>query len=183
MRVESGYSTGYSQRNVKEHAEFIAQSLNFMIPKLDADSVVVHGNSGVSAGFATLMLTKFNLCLLRKDGDNSHGSPLEGPSGHKLNRYVILDDCIDTGKTMDRIYTKLNNLYAQLDKRDKGSPPECVGILLYGVGDMDEFQFCDGHAVPVVSAHGPIAEEAINRFNGVYLHTSHYRGDHHGTSV
>lgn len=149
MILSSGYATQYKLAEVRERAEYAASAINDMMAETGATSVVVHGNSGVSCGFAALMLSAvdFNIVLLRKDNDNSHGSPIEGPQGHRLGPYIILDDFVATGATMNRIRSKIATLHQQYGYRNAQSP-ECVGIVLYGYTISDRFKFDDGHVVP-----------------------------------
>ena len=152
MILSSGYATGYTLRRVEERASFAAKAIEELRSQTGSTSVVVHGNSGVSCGFAALMLTEeedFNLVLLRKDNDNSHGAPIEGPDGHRLGKYLILDDLVDTGATLSRIRNKIATLHAQ--RRLDTEAPECVGVVLYGYYPNASFKFSDGHAVPVMS--------------------------------
>lgn len=144
LLMASGYATGYSQKRVRERAKYAAQAIKKMLSETGANSVVVHGNSGVSCGFAALMYANFNLVLLRKDNDNSHGSPIEGPDGHLLGRYIILDDFIASGKTMNTIRNKITSLAHQAECE----APVCVGAVLYGYGG-DRFHFEDTYTIPV----------------------------------
>lgn len=147
MKVYEGYSTTYDQEAVRVRAKFAAKAIKELMAETGADCVVVHGNSGVSCGFAALMYADFPLILLRKDKDNSHGAPMEGPSGHNVLRYLILDDFVSTGTTMNRIKAKIVTLAEQ---NAGGFPtPECVGIVLYGHHMGDSFSFDDGQHVPV----------------------------------
>ena len=152
MILDKGYATGYTMKRVEERAKFAAEAIEELRERTGSTSVVVHGNSGVSCGFAALMVTKeedFNLVLLRKDNDNSHGSPIEGPSGHRLQKYLILDDFVSSGATLNRIRDKIDTLHGQVSW---SSPrPECVGVVLYGYHRGDAFSFKDGHRVPVLS--------------------------------
>ena len=149
MILSSGYATKYKLSEVRERAEYAASAISDMMAETGATSVVVCGNSGVSCGFAALMLSAvdFNIVLLRKDNDNSHGSPIEGPEGHRLDRYIILDDFVATGTTMNRVRYKISTLHKQYGPRNAPSP-ECVGIVLYGYTTGDRFKFYDGHIVP-----------------------------------
>ena len=149
MILSGGYATRYRMAAVRKCAEYAARAINKMMAETGATSVVVHGNSGVSCGFAALMLSAvdFNIVLLRKDNDNSHGSPIEGQQGHRLGRYIILDDFVATGATMNRIRGKIATLHQQYGYRNAQSP-ECVGIVLYGYTVSDRFKFSDGHIVP-----------------------------------
>lgn len=149
MILSSGYATRYKLSEVRERAEYAASGISDMVAETGATSVVVHGNSGVSCGFAALMLSAvdFNIVLLRKDNDNSHGGPIEGPQGHRLGRYIILDDFVSTGLTMNRIRSKIATLHQQDDMQDDAAP-ECVGIVLYGYHSSNSFKFSDGYIVP-----------------------------------
>ena len=151
MILANGYATGYSAARVRVRAEFAAKAITSLSRSTGATAVVVHGNSGVSCGFAALVVTDtpFNLVLLRKDNDNSHGAPIEGPEGHRLDKYLILDDFVSSGATMNRIRDKIDILQGQVPW---SSPrPECVGIVLYGYHCTDSFKFNDGYTVPVLS--------------------------------
>lgn len=152
MIVYDGYATGYSQDKVRQKAKFAAAAIASMAQAVNADCVIVHGNSGVSCGFAALMYHNFNLVLLRKDNDNSHGSPLEGPQGHRIQRYLILDDFISSGETVRRVRRKVTEL--SLQRSDGMDLPECVGIVLYGGYRPEAFTFEDGHSVPVRANNG-----------------------------
>ena len=148
MILSGGYATRYRMGAVRKRAEYAARAINKLMAETGATSVVVHGNSGVSCGFAALMLSDvdFNIVLLRKDNDNSHGSPIEGPEGHFLEHYLILDDFVSTGATMNRIRNKITMLHKQADPFE--AAPECVGIVLYGHHSGSSFTFGCGHTVP-----------------------------------
>ena len=151
MVLSEGYATGYTWERVEARAHFAASAIAELRERTGSTSVVVHGNSGVSCGFAALMLATedFNLVLLRKDNDNSHGSPIEGPDGHRLDKYLILDDFVSSGATLNRIRDKINTLQEQVSW---SSPkPECVGIVLYGYHRTCAFSFRDDYTVPVIS--------------------------------
>ncbi len=150
MILDKGYATGYSTDRVRRRAEFAAKAITALSRSTGATAVVVHGNSGVSCGFAALMVTDtpFNLVLVRKDNDSSHGAPIEGPDGHLLGEYLILDDFVSTGATLNRIRDKIDTLHGQLSW---SSPrPECVGVVLYGHHSTRSFKFNGGYSVPVL---------------------------------
>lgn len=126
MRVFEGYSSGYVQFRVQMYAERSAWAIDRLMQETGATSIVVHGNSGVSVGFAALMLHDFPLVLVRKDNDNSHGSPIEGPDGHDMKSYLVLDDFVSTGRTVDRIIQKVNSL-----SYNDPNPPVCLGVIEY----------------------------------------------------
>ena len=151
--LSSGYATRYAAEEVRMRARWAAAAIGKMMAETGATSVVVHGNSGVSCGFAALMLSDldFNIVLLRKDNDNSHGAPIEGPDDHRLGRYLILDDFVSSGKTMNRIRDKIGSLSVQRWYYEPGEEmPECVGVVLYGHCNRTNFKFADGYTVPAV---------------------------------
>ena len=154
MILSSGYATRYSAEEVRLRAAWAAGAIGKMMAETGATSVVVHGNSGVSCGFAALMLSPhldFNIVLLRKDNDNSHGSPIEGPDNHRLGSYLILDDFVSSGRTLNRIRDKIGLLSLQLGQYGRGKKkPECVGAVLYGHHTSTTFKFADGYTVPAV---------------------------------
>lgn len=124
----SGYATGYDQKSVKACATCAAEGIARAKAEHGDDiAVIVRGNSGVSCAFAALMQENFNLCLLRKRCDNSHGSPLEGPDGFSFEKYIILDDFISTGDTVDGIIEDLD----VLSEAKGATRPKCVGLVLY----------------------------------------------------
>ena len=154
MILGNGYATGYSADRVRLRAEFAAKAITSLSRSTGATSVVVHGNSGVSCGFAALMVTDtpFNLVLLRKDNDNSHGAPIEGPEGHRLKRYLILDDFASSGNTLNRIRDKIATLHEQRRIYDLDEDkPECVGVVFYGHHVSQHFTFADGYTVPAIA--------------------------------
>ena len=153
MILSSGYATGYAAEEVRKRALWAADAIDKMMAETGATSLVVHGNSGVSCGFAALMLSAldFNIVLLRKDNDNSHGAPIEGPAGHHLRGYLILDDFVSSGTTLNRIRRKIGSLSLQRGQYGSdGETPECVGIVLYGYHTGANFKFADGYTVPAV---------------------------------
>lgn len=130
MEFDNGYATGYSARRVRWFAKRIAERLE----ELGAVSVVVRGNSGVSAGFAALVHHDFDLFLARKPGESSHGAPIEGPANRQMRGYYILDEFTSSGATIRGIIRDVN-----LAHRERGyEPPPCLGILLYKRGPETE---------------------------------------------
>jgi len=166
MIGDAGYNHLYDPAKVRKYAKYTLARLVELRKKLGDFDVVVHGNSGVSIGFAALALSdatdSFNLCLLRKDNDNSHGAPFEGPANRNVQRYIILDDFVSSGSTVRRIVSKLEELAGL---RCQGYV-ECVGVLQYtrsrkrpactleGVADRDivEIVYAGARAIPCYGA-------------------------------
>lgn len=82
-----------------------------------ADGIVGCGVSGtVPASIISYMMNK-KLCIVRKVGESTH-SPFNR-EGDLPNRYVIIDDLVDSGETITRILAAMSE------------PKNCVALLLY----------------------------------------------------
>lgn len=126
MRFSEGYASKYKRRTTLNKAQRLIDVIKAAQGR-GVKSFVVHGNSGVSVAFAALALHDFDLFLVRKDNDNSHGSPIEGPSGVDMQDYMILDDQVSSGETVRRIIRKI----VQLHRASGYKPPVCLGVGLY----------------------------------------------------
>lgn len=127
LSVSPGYASKYAAPIVRQYARIAAANIKRRMRETGADTIVVQGTSGVSVGFAALMSHGFPLVMVRKPEENSHGSPVEGPREHRVKRYIILDDFVDTGETVRRIAAKLN----LLADNSGVVRPECVGVICY----------------------------------------------------
>jgi len=93
------------------------------------DVMVCRGLSGSSVAFALSYLTGIPVIYVRKPGATTHGTPIE--VDHKINfsanhpiRYLIVDDLISSGDTMQSIYNDMNNHIGE-------NKILCVGIFLH----------------------------------------------------
>jgi len=81
------------------------------------DVIVVTGLSGTVPGAICAHLHGKQLVVVRKDDDITHGVRTEGKKYFVPGTpYIILDDFIANGRTMDRLYTKLRELEHDLPK-------------------------------------------------------------------
>lgn len=85
-------------------------------------SIVVTGLSGIIPGAIVAHHYKKHLVVLRKGGESSHGNLWEGHAGWSKKPFILLDDFISSGTTIERLLEKTKNV----TNRD----PEFV--LLYG---------------------------------------------------
>lgn len=104
MKLYSSYSTAMYDHSALQN---VVQDLVLAIPHylevLNADTIVVQGKSGMSMAFATLATIDFPLMVVRKKGENSHGSTIEGTSEHIAKRILVLDDFVSSGSTIRMI--------------------------------------------------------------------------------
>lgn len=143
MRITSaGYSAGFNQEKLRIQASKVGRLLRSAFVEFGTNVVVVSGNSGVSMGYAVLAMCQgldMQLVLVRKANDGSHGSMIEGPRGLEIQRYIFLDDLIDSGATVRRV----NNAVLQQHEKQMGwgheyiagpasyQGPEMVAAVMY----------------------------------------------------
>lgn len=126
MRVYESYSL-YEPNIVRRNARKIARLLRKVQKKHQFDAVIVTGKSGISMAYAAMIYEDFNLVVVRKAGESSHGDRIEGNSyGGEIKRYVILDDLTETGATVRNIQHQLNE-YCESNY----AIPELVALILY----------------------------------------------------
>jgi len=80
------------------------------------DTIVFRGFSGAIVGPAVALRLGKSWALVRKVGDSSHS--LRAVEGYILGKYVIIDDFIDTGETVNKIISTFSNGL-------------CAGVYLY----------------------------------------------------
>ncbi len=94
---------------------------------IEFDTLVFRGFSGALVGPTVAHAMGKPFALIRKPGDSTHSD--NSIEGHIEGQYLILDDFIDSGETINSMV----NLY----------PLRCVGVYLYDfrwLAAMDEVQ-------------------------------------------
>ena len=132
--------------------------------KVKFDMIVGQGNSGVLGGVLLSVKMKKPMVIVRKKTEKTHGSLIERPDNFGSHtrgkyfqdcRYIIVDDGIDTGKTI----TRINDTIRKVCKDNTWTPPECVGVILYdqrsisGETDIDRIHDAKGWDFPVYDVH------------------------------
>jgi orotate phosphoribosyltransferase-like protein len=128
------------------------------------DMIVGQGNSGVLGGVLLSVEMKKPMVIVRKKSEKTHGSLIEHSNVMESHtkgkvfqecRYIIVDDGIDTGKTI----TRINDTIRKYCKENSWTPPECVGVILYdqraisGDTDIDGVHTDKGWDFPVYDVH------------------------------
>ena len=155
MKLSCGYNHFYAPERVASMAKATAYAIADIMEKHGIHTVVVHGNSGVSMGFAAMMYAHanfpatewFDLVLVRKDNDNSHGDAIEGTS--ELGDFIILDDFVASGNTIRRIMDKTALLCAQR----LCDTPKCHGVLVYSTDACGSVWLNNGQSLPIWSSY------------------------------
>lgn len=98
------------------------------VSKLNFDSIAYAGHSGALVAIPMAIALKKHLVIIRKPHEMSHGSVVEKTNAAR--NCLIVDDFIETGKTIKRIKKHLIS-----------NEIKPVAILLYGsCTDRKEFQ-------------------------------------------
>jgi len=81
------------------------------------DSIAISGWSGALFGIPLAIKLNKRIIIVRKDG-SFHGNRVEGKN---TKRFIIVDDLIDTGETVRRIYKGVKCVWPS---------SKCIGIFL-----------------------------------------------------
>ena len=119
------FNTSRFHELIDRTAEFINTLVRCRRKAIKPQAIAVTGLSGIAAGGAISYLTGLPLCVVRKPRDNAHSG--YGVEGRLANRYLILDDFVSTGKTLNRIAKQIKKVSSSYHN----ITPECVGIVLW----------------------------------------------------
>ncbi len=130
MEMSSAY-LNLNPKVLKTIVNRVSKKLKTLKKKLKFDTIVIRGNSGTLVGYPVSIMTGIPVVLVRKDKESSHGDSIEG-SGNMV-KYIILDDFIFSGGTVDITYHRI-----QTHAKDRQhADVKCVGIALYA-NDTDK---------------------------------------------
>lgn len=114
--------------NLRFAIDQVDRKIQRIMNRQSIDALVFSGISGAAVGFAVAAKLGLPMLYIRKESDDSHsgGGMIEGPDplkvhGHKF-RYIIVDDFMETGDTVDYMLTKISR---------EVSDAECVAIVMY----------------------------------------------------
>jgi len=93
--------------------------------KLKFDSIACTGVSGLLVAPAVAARLGVPIIVVRKD-ETSHGEDVEFECDRPPLRYVIVDDLVESGKTIANVQKRMSNL--EFGNR---KVPKCVGIYFY----------------------------------------------------
>lgn len=135
---------GWTGRNPKELRTLLMNAdkqFAKVIKKHEFDAIAFTGSSGACLAFPLALRYNLPLIYVRKPGERSHGVPIEYNGNTQPKNYIIVDDFVESGKTVGRI----------VDKIKKQSPmAHCVGIFLYSSSrDHDVWTKAQGY-IPIL---------------------------------
>lgn len=99
-----------------------------LLKNWDFDTIAVRGNSGLLVGAPLAMAMGKNLAIVRKSIKNCHSENLVEGWG-KDQKIVLVDDFIETGKTLRQMYSAI---FKRCDN------PTIVGIFLFAEVDSEQ---------------------------------------------
>lgn len=137
MRVHSHYSGSmFDRATLTQRRDDLVLHLGTIMRKTDADCLFVTGKSGIAMAFALLTEYSVPIITVRKPNEQAHGVTFEGPTNYEPKRYLILDDFVSSGETVERIMSQVHAYCRAMD-----SKPQCVGVIewdraMYGGRDQ-----------------------------------------------
>lgn len=95
----------YESGDLRDLAETVQNTVSDLLPHINEfDSIAVQGTSGLVVGAPAAIQLNKTLVVVRKHGDNSHGSDGEVISARSTGRRVLfLDDFVSCGNTQARV--------------------------------------------------------------------------------
>lgn len=117
-------NTMYEPRRFNSLVSALAAILPAMLKAYGASHIAIQGKSGIAVAFAIAAQVEIGIIVVRKEGENSHGSKVES-NGKPITGYMFFDDFISSGATQRRVVRELE-LYADLQGV---RPPELKGSI------------------------------------------------------
>jgi hypothetical protein len=126
--------------------------LRLLVKNHEIDALAFCGSSGSALAFHLAILLKIPLMYVRKEQEKSHSiSPVECNTDRIIRNYLIVDDLICSGDTVNHIIDSIHS-YATFVKGIRGCEhqpiPECKGIFLYADPRQSKFSY-GGKEIPV----------------------------------
>ena len=127
----------------KELISKTAARLRRLQKKTPFDAIAFRGTSGAALAYPISARMGIPLICVRKKGDNAHCcSTVEGSGLRDIKRYIIIDDFIFSGNTIDEILSEINreagfdNGNNARSRKTDGADAfpdtiQCVAIVLY----------------------------------------------------
>ena len=105
----------------------IAKVMTELSDHFDSDvGIALTGLSGILVGVPVADKLEREFAIIRKEGEKRHADP--SMEGSLPDKYVIIDDFICSGSTIERVVDTINKEWAG---------KTCVGVILYNV-EVDE---------------------------------------------
>jgi len=126
--IDSSY--GWTEFNVSSwitKMKRVSVKLELLQEEHDLDAIACAGSSGMMAASVLGTALKLPVVYVRKSGEKSHGNSIESNTRKPIKKYIIVDDLVCSGSTINSIITKIEG-YA---KDHNYETPQCIGAFLY----------------------------------------------------
>lgn len=124
-------------KDLKETAEKVSELIKKYYPK--ADYIAVCGSSGNLIAGAVSIISRIPILLVRKENEKCHSYyTVEFQSNKKKTpKYVIIDDFISSGETINYI---IKTIKSGIDHSEVNYPKfKLLGVVLYNDWSVQEF--------------------------------------------
>ena len=135
LPTQSIFGYGWGDMKVSTYQKKIKCSISKLIElkeKLKFQALAFSGSSGAAIAFPVAAALGIPVIYVRKPKEQSHGNSIEvlrGRSKADIERYLIVDDFVSTGATVQHIY---NSILKKCEKNTRSKKlAECVGIFLW----------------------------------------------------
>lgn len=125
----SAYQIAPRMMTFKTTIERVAEAMQTLVTSVGFDAIAFTGSSGACIAYPVSYITGIPLIYVRKDGESTHGEPIEAEGD--FNKYIILDDFVCSGSTIEHVYKRLDERNRLFTKKLR-----CLGVALYKE-DMD----------------------------------------------
>jgi len=112
----------------------MAKKVGQLKTKHDIDALAYTGSSGAAAAYVLGVALDLPVVYVRKKGENSHGNKVESNADKRIRRYLVVDDFVCTGSTVERVISGIE----KQAQENHDLIPECVGVFLYASEEKDK---------------------------------------------
>jgi len=144
----------YNPRSLKATVNRVVRYLEKLQKEVKFDAIAFRGTSGAAIAYPVSAIAGYHLINVRREPyKHHHGSKIEASGNRKIHRYIILDDFIESGRTIKTIIRviKKETAPSSWSRTAKEKPVECVGVVIYSdQGDPSKkIQISKGKEIPV----------------------------------
>ena len=93
----------FQQDRIRAKVGDLIPVLHDLMMEYRCDAIAVTGQSGIVMAGALQFAADFPIVTVRKQNEHSHGTRLEGPSGLRIRRVLLLDDFVASGNTVRNV--------------------------------------------------------------------------------
>jgi orotate phosphoribosyltransferase-like protein len=130
--IECGYGwTTFKPETWTKKLQACAKKVASLQKKHKIDALAYTGSSGAAAAYVLGVALDLPVVYVRKKGESSHGNKVEANTSKPISNYLIIDDFICSGATVESVVKGIEK-YA---KDNHVKPPNCVGVFLYAPTD------------------------------------------------